>query len=88
MDSRWPNYQPTYPDSVLQPSGEPSTWFPLEKLVEQKPHILTVISSKHLLTQYNNSVMPMYIKYVEPTSKYADIIIKDNNYLNDSRLII
>ena len=41
-------------------------------------------TDKSILLQYKNSVNPMYIKYIKPTSKFADIIIKDNNYYNDS----
>tara|TARA_B100000029_G_scaffold504369_1_gene583088 strand:+ start:1463 stop:2107 length:645 start_codon:yes stop_codon:yes gene_type:complete len=36
-----------------------------------------------ILSQYKNSVEPMYKKYIEPTSKFADFIIKDNSYCND-----
>ena len=40
-------------------------------------------TKKSILNQYRNSVEPMYMKYINPTSKFADIIIKDNSYFND-----
>ena len=36
-----------------------------------------------ILSQYKITVEPMYKKYIEPTSKFADVIIKDNSYCND-----
>jgi len=36
-----------------------------------------------ILSQYKDTVEPMYTKYVQPTSKFADVIIKDNSYFNN-----
>ena len=32
-----------------------------------------------ILNQYKNTVEPMYKKYIEPTKKYSDIIIRECN---------
>ncbi len=41
------------------------------------------ITKTSILSQYKITVEPMYKKYIEPTSKFADVIIKDNSYCND-----
>ena len=43
-------------------------------------------TEKDIIQQYNNTVKPMYEKFIEPTKKFADIIIKkidetDNGYI-------
>ena len=43
-------------------------------------------TEKDIIQQYNNTVKPMYEKFIEPTKKFADIIIKkidetDNEYI-------
>ena len=38
--------------------------------------------------QYTNSVEPMYIKYVEKTKKYADIIIKEDTIKDSNAFAI
>ena len=34
---------------------------------------------KSILKQYQNTVHPMYIKYIKPMKKYSDLIIKENS---------
>jgi len=43
-------------------------------------------TKENIIEQYNNTVKPMYKKFIEPTKKFADIIIKkidetDNEYI-------
>ena len=43
-------------------------------------------TEEDIIRQYNNTVKPMYKKFIEPTKKFADIIIKkidetDNEYI-------
>lgn len=36
-------------------------------------------TEESILKQYNNTVKPMYEKFVKPLKKHSDLIIKDNN---------
>ncbi|MDZ7377468.1 MAG: uridine kinase, partial [candidate division KSB1 bacterium] len=37
-------------------------------------------SLESILEQYENSVRPMHLQFVEPTKRYADIIIPEGGY--------
>ena len=36
---------------------------------------------KYSLNQYHTTTLPGFLKYISPTRKHADIIVKDNDYL-------
>ena len=56
------------------------------RLKRDKKHRARTNESINL--QYTNSVEPMYIKYVEKTKKYADIIIKEDTIKDSNAFAI
>ena len=56
------------------------------RLKRDKKHRARTNESINL--QYTNSVEPMYIKYIEKTKKYADIIIKEDTIKDSNAFAI